>query len=89
MRLGADNALSDRLKLSASLGYEERRYGGQDPLFLIGRRDRQLDARVGLAYALTPQWILAPQLTYTDNRSNVELNRYTRTVAFVALRYAF
>lgn len=89
VRIGVDKAYSERFAVSASVAYEERRYGGQDPLFLVGRRDEQFDFRLALLYALTQQWILIPQLTYTDNRSNIALNRYRRTALFLALRYAF
>jgi hypothetical protein len=89
LRLGVDQAFSDRFIISASIGYEERRYGGEDPLFLLGRKDEQLDFRVALPYAITSQWIIIPQFTHTKNRSNIELNRYRRTAIFVALRYAF
>jgi hypothetical protein len=89
LRFGVDKAFSERVAVSASIGYEERRYGGQDPLFLVGRKDEQFDFRLGLLYAITARWILLPQLTHTHNRSNVELNRYRRTALFLALRYAF
>lgn len=89
LRAGVDKAFSDRFAVSVSVAYEERRYGGQDPLFLVGRKDEQLDFRVALPYAVTSQWIIIPQLSHTNNRSNVELNRYRRTALFVALRYAF
>ncbi len=88
-RFGVDKAISERFAVSASIGYEERRYGGQDPLFLVGRKDEQFDFRLAMPYAITPQWILIPQITHTNNRSNVELNRYRRTAFFMALRYAF
>jgi len=89
IRVGLDKAFSERFAISVSVAYEERRYGGQDPLFLVGRKDEQLDFRVALPYAITSQWIIIPQLTHTNNRSNVELNRYRRTAIFVALRYAY
>lgn len=89
IRFGVDKAFSDRFAVSASVGYEERRYGGEDPLFLVGRKDEQFDFRLALPYAITPQWFLIPQFTYTNNRSNIELNRYRRTAIFLALRYAF
>lgn len=89
IRVGLDKAFSERFGVSVSVAYEERRYGGQDPLFLVGRKDEQFDFRVALPYAITSQWIIIPQFTHTNNRSNVELNRYRRTAIFIALRYAF
>ena len=89
VRVGMDKAFSGRFAVSVSAAYEERRYGGQDPLFLVARKDEQLDFRIALPYAITRQWILIPQLSHTHNRSNVDLNHYRRTALFVALRYAF
>ncbi|HYC44437.1 MAG TPA: surface lipoprotein assembly modifier [Burkholderiales bacterium] len=89
IRFGVDKAFSERFAVSASIAYEERDYGGQDPLFLVGREDDQFDFRLAALYAIAPQWILIPQLTHTYNRSNLELNRYRRTALFLALRYAF
>ena len=40
-------------------------------------------------YVLGPGWLLVPQLTYTKNHSNVELNTYDRTVASLSLRRTF
>jgi tetratricopeptide (TPR) repeat protein len=88
-RYGVDKAITDRLAFSASIGYEHRRYGGQDPLFLVGRRDQQADFRIALPYAFASHWILIPQVSFTQNSSNIELNRYRRTAVFLAVRYAF
>jgi hypothetical protein len=71
------------------LSYERRAYGGEEPFFLVTRRDNQADLRLGINYALSPSWLLVPQVTYTDNRSNIELNTYDRTVVSLTLRWTF
>ena len=79
----------ERLFLNANASYEERHYGGQEPLFGIARKDRQTDLRVGLQWKFAPDWSLTPQIAYTDNRSSVTLFKYDRTVTSVSLRREF
>ena len=88
-RIGMQLTLREDLTLNAFAAYEERRYNGQEPLFGVARRDRQTDLRVGLSWKLAPEWTLNPQLSYTGNSSNVNLFKYDRTVASVALRKDF
>jgi hypothetical protein len=61
-------------------------YDRQNPSFAETRRDRQLEASVGLSWALGKNWLLRPQLSYTRNRSNLELHDYRRAEGSVALR---
>jgi tetratricopeptide (TPR) repeat protein len=89
LRLGGQLSLSDRALLFGAFSYEYRRYNGTDPLFLVQREDNQLDARLGLAYVFAPSWTLTPQVAYTYNFSNIELNQFDRTVASVSLRRDF
>jgi len=71
------------------LSYERRVYGGDDPFFLVTRRDKQSDIRLGMNYALRPGWLLVPQIAYTGNQSNIDLNKYDRTVISLTLRKTF
>jgi hypothetical protein len=64
-------------------------YGGDEPFFLVTRRDKQTDARIGLNYSLGSGWLLVPQVSYTKNDSNIELNKYDRTVTSLSLRWTF
>lgn len=89
-RLGIQLTLQpDRLFLNLFAGYEERRYGGQEPLFGINRKDRQTDLRVALNLKLPDGWSVSPQIAYTDNRSSVSLFKYDRTVVSISLRKDF
>ncbi|MBS0337451.1 MAG: DUF560 domain-containing protein, partial [Proteobacteria bacterium] len=89
-RLGVQLTVQpERLYFNAFVGYEERRYGGPEPLFGFNRKDRQTDVRAALTWKLSGGWSVTPQLTYTDNRSNVNLFKYDRTVVSVALRKDF
>ena len=40
-------------------------------------------------YALRPGWLLVPQIAYTGNQSNIDLNKYDRTVISLTLRKTF
>jgi outer membrane protein len=89
IRLGGQAAVGNRSVLSALFSYEYRKYGGEEPFFAQVRKDNQYDLRVGVNYALAPGWLLVPQVSYTNNDSNIALNKYDRTVASVSVRWTF
>jgi tetratricopeptide (TPR) repeat protein len=89
LRLGGQLSLSDRALLFAAASYEYRRYDGIEPLFQVRREDNQVDARLGLAYLVAPSWTLTPQVAYTYNFSNIQLNEYDRAVASISIRRDF
>lgn len=79
----------DRLLFNAFASYEERRYGGPEPLFAATRKDRQADLRVSLTWMLRDGWSVTPQVSYTDNRSSISLFQFDRTVTSVSVRKDF
>lgn len=89
VRAGGEMKLTPTWTLFGSASAEERSYGGQDPLFLVGRRDSQLDLRVGASYSPAKNWSITPQLSYTQNDSNVAINDYDRTVFSISVRRDF
>lgn len=89
VRVGAQTTLASGVVLFGNLSAEQRKYGGDDPLFLVRREDRQVDATLGVNYTLAPKWSLRPQVSHTENRSNIDINRFKRTVAQVGLRRDF
>lgn len=89
LRLGAQTALARQVMLFGTLAAEQRKYNGDDPLFLARRDDQQYDATIGISYTFAPKWSLRPQATYTENRSNIDIYSYKRTVAQVGLRRDF
>jgi hypothetical protein len=44
---------------------------------------------VGASYLLRANTTVLAQLAHTDNRSNVVLNKFDRTVATVSVRFSF
>ena len=88
-RIGGQFEISKGLALSANLTFEDRRYGGPDPLFLVNRKDKDYGLRLAMPWDVAPLWVLTPQLTFNDNRSNVATSDYTRKQLFVTLRRDF
>ena len=89
VRTGVMLKLDTSLTFNASVGYEQRHYGGPDPLFLVSRRDHQTDFSVGAAWESAPKWSLQPKMSWSKNDSNIALNSYTRNVLLVSVRREF
>jgi tetratricopeptide (TPR) repeat protein len=90
VRVGAQWRLAPGVHLLANASAEQRRYGGIDPLFLVEREDTQFDATVVLNYTIrATKWSVRPQLSFTDNDSNIEIYAFRRTVAQLGLRRDF
>lgn len=89
VRVGGQIELDRALRFAANLGYEERRYGGPDPLFLVNRRDRETSLRLSLPWEPARDWLVTPQISFVDNRSNVVVSDYSRTQYFVTIRRDF
>lgn len=85
-RAGGQITISPEWTAFINASYEERRYRGNDPLFLVKRQDQQTDVRIGAAWAITKSWSLTPSLSYTENRSNIIINDYSRWVLSLTAR---
>jgi len=88
-RIGGQIDLTKAVKFTANLSYEDRRYGGPDPLFLTNRHDKETGLRFSMPWEIARNWTLTPQLSYSDNRSNIIVSDYRRTQAYVTLRHDF
>ena len=88
-RVGAQHEYRRDLKVFANLGYEHRRYGGEDPFFLRKRVDHQWNLGVGAVWEPAKHWRVTPQFQYTHSDSNVALNDYRREVVSVTVRREF
>jgi tetratricopeptide (TPR) repeat protein len=89
VRIGGTYGLTDKWTLAATASYEDRKYLGADPLFLATRHDKETNLRVSAGYALTRDITVTPAISYTDNRSNIVINAYDRTMVSVSVRYDF
>jgi hypothetical protein len=87
--LGGQVRLGQGWSLFGNASFEERRYGGSEPIFLETRKDRQTDLSAGVSYLLRPNTTLIGQISHTDNSSNIVINDFDRTVASVSVRFNF
>jgi len=88
-RVGVQHEFHRDAKVFANLGYEHRRYGGEDPFFLKTRTDNQWNFGAGVVWTPVKDWLVTPQFLYTDAQSNLALNRYKREVLAVTVRREF
>ena len=89
VRFGGQVSLTPKLIAFLSASYEDRIYRAPDPLFLDTRHDKQSDFRVGANYVLGRSWTVTPAISYTDNRSNLIINDYSRWIMSVTARVDF
>ena len=89
LRTGGELSIYAQTKLFGSLSIESRRYGGDDPFFLVTRKDTQTDLKVGLNYVMDKLWTLTPQISYTKNKSNIVISDYKRSMISLGLRRDF
>lgn len=89
LRAGLQQPINADVDLFASVGYEHRRYGGPDPLFLVTRRDRQTTLNLGLNWVPAVSWRITPQLSLLKNNSNVAISDFTKRVLSVTVRKDF
>lgn len=89
LRLGTQKTISDELALFGNVGYEERNYGGTDPLFSVTRKDRQTNLNIGLSWTPAKLWRVTPQLSITSVKSNVPVADFRKKTLSVAVRRDF
>jgi hypothetical protein len=89
VRLGGQMQLGGGYFAFGNLSYEHREYNGPDPVFLVVREDDQFDATLGLSYLWRPGATLRLQVVYTNNDSNIVLNKYDRTEISIGARFFF
>ena len=89
VRTGAQQILSEGVSLFGGLSYENRKYGGPDPLFLAVRQDTQFNINLGLNWVPAKTWKVTPQLSYTSVKSNIPVSDFQRTTFAVTLRKDF
>jgi hypothetical protein len=89
VRLGGQLAIGRGWGFGATAAYEERRYGGPEPIFLETRKDRQSDLSAEVSYLLRAHTTVLARIAYTDNRSNLPLTRFDRSVAGISVRFGF
>ena len=86
LRTGAQQTLFEGFSLFGGLSYENRKYGGPDPLFLAVRQDDQFNVNLGLNWVPAKTWKVTPQLSYTSVKSNIPVSDFQRTTFAITLR---
>lgn len=89
IRSGGQLSLSEFVSAFAALSYENRKYGGPDPLFLVTRQDNQYNLNLGLNWVPAKSWKVTPQVSYTAVKSNVVISDFKRSAINVTLRKDF
>jgi len=89
VRLGGQLVLDYKLIAFATASYEYRDYDGQDPAFLIARKDNQFDLNLGLRFLPGHNFTIKPQISYVDNHSNNSLYEFDRWIVSVNVRKDF
>jgi hypothetical protein len=89
LRVGVQKTIQENLSAFAALNHERRRYGGQDPFFLVQRRDNQTTLAIGLNWVPAKSWRVSPQLSLIRNDSSVVINDYNRTSLSISARKEF
>jgi outer membrane protein len=89
LRAGGQIGITDKWLAHVSTSYEQREYGGPDPLFLVDREDKEFQLRVGATYSVNRHWAITPALAFTNTKSNIVVNDYDRWIASVTARYDF
>ena len=89
VRVGGQMVMNYKLVAYANASYEIREHDETDPAFLSKRADDQFDFAIGLRYLPMPGWSIKPQLSYTNNDSNISLFDFDRTVLSVNFRKDF
>jgi len=89
LRAGVSLTPAPKWGLSAGANYTKSRFKGPDPLFNATRDDDFIGLDAGISYRWSKQLTLKGEYAYTDNRSNLALYKYDRSVIAVKVRYEF
>jgi outer membrane protein len=89
IRTAVQMPINERWLGFASLNYENRHYGANDPLFLVTRRDKQTSFSAGVTFTPAKDWRVTPQVQIVRNNSNTAVTDYKRSIASVTLRKDF
>jgi outer membrane protein len=89
LRLGGQLNFNDQWQLFSTFSYELRQNDRKNTAFLKARKDDQYDATMGMRYTPARGWTVKPQISYTQNDSNIELYGYDRSIVSVNVRKDF
>jgi tetratricopeptide (TPR) repeat protein len=86
VRVGGQWNVADKFAVFLNASGEDRKYGGPDPFFLVDREDKQYNASAGLIFVPRKGVRVTPQVSWTDNKSNISIYQFDRTIYQIVLR---
>ena len=89
LRVGGQTGWGDNVDVFGSVGYQPSRFQTRNIIFNEQRSDTQSDAVFGVVWRIDRVWNLRPQLSYTRNASNIDINAFSRYEASLMLRRDF
>ncbi len=89
MRIGAQNTHIENVDLTGSIGFQFGRYSKENAAFLTSRSDKLFDASVGANWHWDKFLSVRPQLSYSNNKSNISIYSFSRIDAAVNVRRDF
>jgi tetratricopeptide (TPR) repeat protein len=88
-RVGAQQEITPFVAAFANLSFENRKFNGADPLFLVTRNDDQFNLNLGLNWVPAKLWRVTPQLSLTSVKSNVAISDFKRDMFSITVRRDF
>jgi hypothetical protein len=89
LRAGVSLTPAPAWGVSAGLNYTRSDFRANDPLFLQTRKDDYYGVDATVSYRWSRQLSIRGEYTWSDNRSNLALYKYDRSVIAVKVRYDF
>lgn len=89
LRMGVQTTLNEVTELFGNLGWQSSTYDKTNAIFLRKRNDCQYVLSVGVNWHPDKSWTLRPQLSYTQNDSNIVIYGYGRMDASLSIRRDF
>ena len=89
VRIGGQLSFSNQWQMFSTLAAEFRDNEDSDPIFFKKRKDKQYDMSIGLNYVPAPSWIIKPLISYSKNKSNIDLNDFDRSIISINVRKDF
>lgn len=89
LRAGVSLTPAPKWGLSAGANYTKSRFKGPDALFNATRDDDFVGLDAAISYRWSKKLTVKGEYAYTDNRSNLALYQYDRSVIAVKVRYEF
>jgi tetratricopeptide (TPR) repeat protein len=89
VRVAVTAVPGERWSAALAATWQESRYLEADLFFIAKRRDRYTAVEGSVGYAFTPALSLRLEGTWIDNKSNIALYQYDRTIGALRLRYDY